>query len=522
MWKDTGNAETISFDWRINQVIIKKPTLETDTFVYDGEVKTPTFKNFDSSLRKSGTASATNVGTYVVTISLKNTNNYYWSDGATKPISFEWNITEKPIEKPVTGNNVLVFNNSQLIYEPEGFDSSQMTISDNIQTNVGKYTAKVKPDSNHKWSDDTKTEIEFEYVIVPPGIVLEYNINWDYLYLQNNFRKSYSANYIHKLNDSNIALANGKTRYVIGNILLGTNISTFLGNIRNEINLIKIYNQYGNIIYDGIASNGEITDSVGKQVIGTGYRVELYASSTATTPLDNVYLSVLGDLNGDGRITAMDLLVINQMAKDDNMLNTMEVEYQLAAMVNNKGGITSVDSEILNNVMSGELDLNLFINAEINENTNYTYLTLNKEDGKYNRVVSNTATNVIGNISIGTKVSEFKSKLATLGVNTAQIAIYNNQNTQVTDDNAVVGTGWYYEINGSQRTYISVLGDLNGDGRISASDMMYLNQIINGNKENIDDCIMLSAIILNTGKITSADVEVLRDNIENFTALIAY
>ena len=73
-----------------------------------------------------------------------------------------------------------------------------------------------------------------------------------------------------------------------------------------------------------------------------------------------------------------------------------------------------------------------------------------------------------------------------------------------------------------EKVYISVLGDVNGDGRISASDMMYLNQIINGNKENIDDCIMLSAIILNTGKITSADVEVLRDNIENFTALIAY
>ena len=523
LWKENGEYEQVSFVFQIVPKKLEKPTLETNTYVYDGQVKSITLQNYDTSLMTiTGTESATNVGSYTIRISLKDKNNYNWQNGSTASTALGWNITEKPIEKPVTGENIFIFNNSAYEYEPEGFESSQMTISDNIQTNVGKYTAKVKPDSNHKWSDDTKTEIEFEYVIVPPGIVLEYNINWDYLYLQNNFRKSYSANYIHKLNDSNIALANGKTRYVIGNILLGTNISTFLGNIRNEINLIKIYNQYGNIIYDGIASNGEITDSVGKQVIGTGYRVELYASSTATTPLDNVYLSVLGDLNGDGRITAMDLLVINQMAKDDNMLNTMEVEYQLAAMVNNKGGITSVDSEILNNVMSGELDLNLFINAEINENTNYTYLTLNKEDGKYNRVVSNTATNVIGNISIGTKVSEFKSKLATLGVNTAQIAIYNNQNTQVTDDNAVVGTGWYYKINGGQKTYISVLGDLNGDGRISASDMMYLNQIINGDKESFEDCIILSAIILNTGKITSADVEVLRDNIENFTALIAY
>ena len=89
------------------------------------------------------------------------------------------------------------------------------------------------------------------------------------------------------------------------------------------------------------------------------------------------------------------------------------------------------------------------------------------------------------------------------------------------DDNAIVGTGCYFEIAGV-KTYISVLGDLNGDGRISASDIMYLNEIKAEDYTEIEDHIILSAIILNTGKITSADVEVLRDNIENFTALIAY
>ena len=524
LWKDNYGYEEFTLEWQIKPLILEKPTLEIDTFVYDGEWKRLTYKNYVYSyFNESGEYLQRDVGTYVVTISLKSTTNLKWKDNTTTPISFEWSITEKPIEKPVTGENIFIFNNSAYEYVPEGFVSSQMTISGNIQTAIGKYTAIIALKPNYKWADDTKTALEYRYTITHPGIVVEDNLNWDYLYLQNNFRKTYSSNnYYHKINDNNIALANGKTRYVLGNIKPNTQMLVLLNNLLNDINLIKIYNQYDNIIYDGITSNGEIAESVGKQVIGTGYKVELYENVAATTAFDTVYLSVLGDINGDGRITAMDLLVINQMAKDDNILNSMEVEYQLAAMVNNKGGITSVDSEILNNVMSGELDLNLFINAEINENTNYTYLILNKENGKYERVVSETATNVIGNISIGTKVSEFKTKLATLGVNTAQIAIYNNQDTQVTDDNAIVGTGWYYKINGSQRTYISVLGDLNGDGRISASDMMYLNQIINGNKENIDDCIMLSAIILNTGKITSADVEVLRDNIENFTALIAY
>ncbi len=524
LWAETNEFEIISFEFQVVPKKLAKPALGTSTFVYDGQAKSPTLQNYDtSSMTKSGTDSSTNVGSYTINISLLNTTNYRWQDNTTTPITLNWSITEKPIEKPVTGNNIYIFNNSAYEYVPEGFESSQMTISDNIQTNVGKYTAKVKPNSNHKWSDDTKTELEFDYKIIPPGIVVEDNLNWDYLYLQNNFRKSYSANnYYHKVNDEDIVNVSGNIRYVLGNIVTGTKISTFLGNIRNDIKLIKIYNQYDNIIYDGIASNGEIAESVGKQLIATGYRVELYENATETTAFDTVYLSVLGDLNGDGRITAMDLLVINQMAKDESLLDSMDIEYQLAAMVNNKGGITSVDSEILNNVMSGELDLNLFINAEINENTNYTYLILNKENGKYERVVSETATNVIGNITIGTKVSEFKAKLATLGVNTAQIAIYNNQDTQVTDDNAVVGTGWYYEINGGQKTYISVLGDLNGDGRISASDMMYLNELMSSDLNNAEDYIIISALILNTGNITSADRAVLEAVFENTNTINNY
>ena len=97
----------------------------------------------------------------------------------------------------------------------------------------------------------------------------------------------------------------------------------------------------------------------------------------------------------------------------------------------------------------------------------------------------------------------------------AQITIYNNRETQITDDNAVVGTGWYYEINGSGRTYISVLGDLNGDGRLSASDIMYLNNLVTNGYTAIEDYVILAALILNTGSITKADSVVLTTILDN-------
>ena len=305
----------------------------------------------------------------------------------------------------------------------------------------------------------------------------------------------------------------------MGGISTNTKLSVFLNNLRNDLNLIKVYDKNSHIIYDGIASNGIIPESVTNILVGTGFKVELYENTTSSTAFDTVYLSVLGDVNGDGRITASDIAYLREIAKDNSILNSIDVEYRLAAMVNNKGGVTNIDSEILYNVMANEIELNIFFKSGVNTDSSYKYLTLNKENGKYERVVSETATNVIGNISVNTKVSELKSKLATLGVNTAGITIYKNE--QVLDDNAIVGTGCYFEIAGV-KTYISVLGDLNGDGRISASDIMYLNEIKAEDYTEIEDHIILSAIILNTGKITSADVEVLRDNIENFTALSNY
>ncbi len=120
---------------------------------------------------------------------------------------------------------------------------------------------------------------------------------------------------------------------------------------------------------------------------------------------------------------------------------------------------------------------------------------------------------IIGNIAPQTKVSEFKTRLANqLGVDISLIAICKANGT-IANDNDYVGTGYYINYN-SKTIYLSVLGDLTGDGIVNTMDVTYLNRIISGNvklntNEIKDKLTMLSAIIQNKGNLTTADSETL-------------
>ena len=505
---------------------LTKPTVITNSYEYDGNSHQIELKNFDSTYM-SALRSYTDVGEYTQTISIKSPGNCYWrtdsgsaSGTDTSMLTFDWKITPKPIEKPTAADsNEFVFNNAEHTYLPSGYDSSQMVITGNKNTDVGEYTAKVTPNANHKWSDNTTTAIEFKYRIFPPGVIVKDGIKYDYLYIDsNNIKKSYGNSYIHRVDDQNLNLVNGISRHILGNIPINTSIETFLQNLYSDRNLIKIYAKESDItpIYDGLSG----TRSNLSQTLATGFKVELYDSSEDATLLDTIYLSVLGDINGDGMINASDVSYLRQVASDSTLLESMPLEKRLAGMINNKGGITEVDSEILRNYIGKEIDLDKFMESETEStNTGYIYLTLDRDNML--RKVSETKTNVIGNISVNTSVEMLKTKLAEMGINISAMTIYNRKGYEVSDNTAIVGTGWRIEV-GGEVTYLSVLGDLTGDGRITAADISYLRAIAASDTTTVQDCVLLSAILLNKGGITTADSEVLKQSINKKTDINKY
>ena len=98
-WTD-GTTVNATVSWSITPKSLTKVAL-TASPTFTGSAVSPTLSNFDSNtMNKTGDTSATNVktsGNYSITISLKNTTNYKWSDNTTASYTITWNVLPKDI-----------------------------------------------------------------------------------------------------------------------------------------------------------------------------------------------------------------------------------------------------------------------------------------------------------------------------------------------------------------------------------------------------------------------------------------
>ncbi len=533
-----GNYLNPTFTFVIEPKEVDLVWSTNNTYVYDGQNHKPTATATGiGGVRMNAVVDGgqTNVGNYYAYATSLDNSNYKIKP--TTAVYCKFSITPKPIDKPTAGDTRLVYNGSELTYTPNGFNANQMIITGNIQTKIGNYTAKVYPNSNHIWKDGTDTSFNSPFQIIAPGVFAKDSSNYDYIYKQtlnnDNYRKAYGNDYKHKINDSTLNIVDGKARYILGNIKYGTNISTFLNDLQSESKYIKIYQGESDTtpIFDGTISNGVVSNEIGKIIVTTGFKVELYRDITDTTPLDIIYLSILGDVVADGAINTMDVTFINRIIKGEISLNDLSLEQQLAAMVDNKGKVTSTDGKILLNVIGGNTEVDNYF-ENVSQEDKYQILVLNSTSGKtYRQNMNLTTLNVydnaiIGNIAPKTKASEFKTKLATqTSANISDITIHK-ANGAIAGDNDYIGTGYYISYAG-KTIYLSVLGDLTGDGEVNTMDVTYLNRIISGNvKLNTNDIkdklIMLSAIIQNKGNITTADSETLLNYIGGNAEMTKY
>lgn len=179
---------------------------------------------------------------------------------------------------------------------------------------------------------------------------------FDFLYLEETtgkyseiYRKTYTQmNYTHGKDDTKF------DRVVLGNIPAGTSVGTFLNNIdSDQLATLRIYNNKSELIYscgkpaDGI-SESDLYDA-SMYAIGTGWKV-LYGKEEAMA--DTVYISVLGDLDGDGAVTAVDVAYIGDYIKE--VENLSDLERKLAAMIRNKGMINAADISSMGLIIRGQ------------------------------------------------------------------------------------------------------------------------------------------------------------------------
>ena len=332
-----------------------------DNLVYNGKVQSPAAsiaEDSECTVTIQGGNINAGSGYKAVAIALSNKNYKIKASSNTK----YYNITKAKLTAP-SGSANYILDGEEHVFTPDNFDDDKMEIEGNKAKTAGVHTAKItiKDTSNYEWSTGGTEEISLTYTIEDKSMIK--NGIYDFLYLEQDgdklVRKSYRENGIYRLvNDSEVVATNNNGKLILGNITPNTSVNEFVNNLMFDITKLQIYNSKGMLIYDkGNANVNEDLLNNGKELaIGTGWYMEYQSGSK----VERITLSVLGDVNGDGRISASDVSYLRQLASDDILYQSLSTEKKLASMVVNKGNVTSADAEIVRNVIDKLLMINLF------------------------------------------------------------------------------------------------------------------------------------------------------------------
>ena len=166
------------------------------------------------------------------------------------------------------------------------------------------------------------------------------------------YRRTYAElGWVHGVDDTELE------RYVIGQVSPETSIMTFMSNFEeSQWSMIRLKDSDGNILYDrgkpgeGITED-DLNDTEMYQMC-TGYKIEYGVDETGG---EEIYISVLGDVNGDGYLdTADNISVLSYIRR---VLELDKAEYKLAAYVVNSGEIGTSDAIALLSIIRRVTDI---------------------------------------------------------------------------------------------------------------------------------------------------------------------
>ena len=385
-------------------ILPKQVDLEwTTTLTFNGELQTAIAKV------KSGDLLGSDICTVYVKGGAKNVGEDYYSEatglsngnykinpaskfGRFKIVAADLtiDIATDNVSKKYTGNNIIIgekwYNLSATLLGQDSqkslnslfnIDYSKLIAEftkDGVTTsgavNVGIYEISVKEfDASSVFKGNSNYNVRINYVnggtlTISMAEVIRASVESGYSYLlldENNKRTAYETKgLVHGENDSNVNEKEGVARYILGNIKPNTAVNSFVNNLVYDKTQIQIYNSNRTLIYDkGVAASGiqeELLNNRYELAVGTGWYIEYNVGGNVET----IYLSVLGDINGDGRISASDVSYLRQIANDSTLYESLSLEKKLASMVINKGSVTSADAEIVRNIIDKMLTINIF------------------------------------------------------------------------------------------------------------------------------------------------------------------
>lgn len=174
-WKDGSQSELI-YIFTINKLKLNKPTKSSFNYTYTSNLVTYYPDGFDESTMNITNNIKIFIGEYTCIISLRDKTNYIWNDGTNSDVSINWNIQKGSITKPTDSNNVSTYTGEEITFIPNGFKQSIMSISGNVQKDIGEYiiTISLLDKINYTWSDGTTNDVHLVWYV--KDIIQNYKI----------------------------------------------------------------------------------------------------------------------------------------------------------------------------------------------------------------------------------------------------------------------------------------------------------------------------------------------------------
>lgn len=142
------------------------------TLTYNEQVQSPTWDIFyePQKMTVTGQTSATNAGTYTITMTPKATY-YWWDTGSTAPRTQTWEIQREIIPQEPSLAAPLIYDGTVKTPTWLNYDSTKLTIGGDMSgTERGSYTTTFTPKANYKWFDNTTTTKSVVWKIYPQQV----------------------------------------------------------------------------------------------------------------------------------------------------------------------------------------------------------------------------------------------------------------------------------------------------------------------------------------------------------------
>lgn len=165
---------SVTYAFTIKKAQLNKPTASTTSFVYDGTSKGYSSFHDTETFEFTGTNTATNVGNYSLTVSLKDKDNYEWKDGTTTDLVLNWSITQATPDYTVpTGLTGLKGDTLNEVLLPGRFTWNDTSTVLTAGTHTYKATYTPEDTTNYKTITDIDIEVnvkdKFNVITSVPG-----------------------------------------------------------------------------------------------------------------------------------------------------------------------------------------------------------------------------------------------------------------------------------------------------------------------------------------------------------------